>query len=279
MNPVEMGDGHPVCAMNRAVRIDLEIRAVARSDAADQNRLAAAMVVGGRQQGREVELIAFADREASAVTLVVVGDVIDDRRGRLRIGQCRGVEYEFVGAGTSSQSGAGPARDSVRQIVTAAGEVGRSRIGQVLDVGRQRVVGQRGDHRRVRVRHLKDIGGGIVHNECSLPPSPISVTPLKPPSLSVLAPVPPSSTWFAAPAVSVSFPAKPRITSPVSALVSVSAPEVPNTTPAPVSCAAFRTSPSANWKDWKLWTMSVPSGVPVRVSAIVSLPSALSVKV
>src|SRR5260370_10432321 len=124
MKPVEMGDGHPVCAINRAVRIDLEIRAVARSDAADQNRLAAAMVVGGRQQGREVELIAFADREASAVTLVVVGDVIDDRRGRLRIGQCRGVEYEFVGAGTSSQSGAGPARDSVRQIVTAAGEVG-----------------------------------------------------------------------------------------------------------------------------------------------------------
>src|ERR1700682_1320818 len=101
------------------------------------------MVVGGRQQGREVELIAFADRKASAVTLVVVGDEIDDRHGRVRIGQCRGVEYEFVGAGTSSQSVrtkpavddiiaeaatqdicAGPARDSVCQIVTVAGEVG-----------------------------------------------------------------------------------------------------------------------------------------------------------
>src|ERR1700681_4013992 len=101
------------------------------------------MVVAGRQQYREVDLIAFADGKASAVTLVVVGDVVEDGCCRARIRKRCEVEDEFVGARTSSQSVrtktavddsiaeaatqdicAGPARDSVRQIVTVAGEVG-----------------------------------------------------------------------------------------------------------------------------------------------------------
>ena len=138
----------PAGSAGRAVDVDLERgeRAAGVLDHGDQSRhrLAGAVRIGRRQQSREVDLVTLRGAESARVAVIVVHDLVEQRRSSLRVRERRSAEHELVGTETADQRvGAGSAIERV--VARAAGEdvgdaaaredVGAGSADRVLDDG------------------------------------------------------------------------------------------------------------------------------------------------
>src|SRR5262249_23584046 len=124
MEMIEPRDRHKIRAVGVSVGIDLKIGAGAVRNEAHQrsNRLPAAVVEGGREQGRKIDLIALGGAVAAAVALVIIGDPIENCRRGLRIAERRRVEDECVVTGAAGQKVAADAAS--KGIVSAIADKG-----------------------------------------------------------------------------------------------------------------------------------------------------------
>ena len=118
MNTVQPRDGGPVHAAGRAVRVDLQdcggAARIFQHPDETANGLAAAVVVCRREQGREIERVAFGWIERTGA-LVVIEDAIEGRGPCACRGERGRIEHERVGTGTAGQCViAGPAGELVR---------------------------------------------------------------------------------------------------------------------------------------------------------------------